>query len=82
LNQTVVDSAESIGYKVIMWSVDTIDWNTKDYSKILQRIEKKHHNGAIVLMHPTKVTIKALPSMIQNLKGHGYKIGTVSEVLE
>ncbi|MGE5629827.1 MAG: polysaccharide deacetylase family protein [Caulobacteraceae bacterium] len=82
LNQTVVDSAESIGYKVIMWSIDTIDWNTKDYSKILQRIEKKHHNGAIVLMHPTKVTIKALPAMIQNLKGHGYKIGTVSEVLE
>jgi probable sporulation protein (polysaccharide deacetylase family) len=82
LNDTVVASAEALGYKVIMWSIDTIDWNTKDYNKILQRLEKKHHNGAIVLMHPTKVTIEALPQMIESLKGHGYEITTVSDVLE
>lgn len=82
MNDTVVTSAEALGYKVIMWSIDTIDWNTKDYNKILQRLEKKHHNGAIVLMHPTKVTIEALPQMIENLKGHGYEITTVSDVLE
>ena len=82
LNDTVVASTEALGYKVIMWSIDTIDWNTKDYNKILQRLEKKHHNGAIVLMHPTKVTIEALPQMIENLKGKGYEITTVSDVLE
>jgi probable sporulation protein (polysaccharide deacetylase family) len=82
LNDTVVSSAESLGYKVIMWSIDTIDWNTKDYRKILQRLESKHHNGAIVLMHPTKVTIAALPQMVENLKGHGYEITTVSDVIE
>jgi len=81
LNDTVVDTAEAMGYKVIMWSIDTIDWNTKDYRKIQDRIEKKHHNGAIILMHPTKVTIEALPKMIENLKGHGYEITTVSDVL-
>lgn len=82
LNDTVVDSAEALGYKVIMWSIDTIDWNTKDYRKILQRLENKHHNGAIVLMHPTKVTIEALPQMIANLEGHGYEITTVSDVIK
>lgn len=82
LNDTVVDSAEALGYKVIMWSIDTIDWNTKDYKKILKRLEKKHHNGAIVLMHPTKVTIEALPKMIESLKSHGYEITTVSDLLE
>lgn len=82
LNDTVVSAAESLGYKVIMWSIDTIDWNTKDYSKILQRLEKKHHNGAIVLMHPTKVTLQALPQMIKTLEAHGYEITTVSDVLE
>jgi len=81
-NDTVVDTAEAMGYKVIMWSIDTIDWNTKDYNKILERLEKKHHNGAIVLMHPTKVTVQALPRMIENLKEHGYEITTVSDVLE
>lgn len=82
INDTVVEGAEALGYKVIMWSIDTIDWNTKDYKKILDRLEKKHHNGAIVLMHPTKVTIEALPKMIANLESHGYKITTVSDVLE
>lgn len=82
INDTVVSSAEALGYKVIMWSIDTIDWNTKDYRKILQRLESKHHNGAIVLMHPTKVTIEALPQMIEDLNKLGYEITTVSEVLE
>lgn len=82
INDLVVTTAEQLGYKLIMWSVDTIDWNTKDYNRILQRLEKKHHNGAIVLMHPKEVTVEALPHMIENLNKHGYSITTVSEVLE
>jgi probable sporulation protein (polysaccharide deacetylase family) len=81
VNKTVVNTAEALGYKVIMWSIDTIDWNTKDYTQIVERVEKKQHNGAIILMHPTAVTVKALPVMIQNLKNQGYRISTVSEVL-
>jgi len=82
VNKTVVDTAETLGYKVIMWSIDTIDWNTKDYTQIVERVEKKQHNGAIVLMHPTEVTVKALPFMIKSLKEKGYRISTVSEVLD
>ncbi|MGB7606581.1 MAG: divergent polysaccharide deacetylase family protein [Lutisporaceae bacterium] len=82
VNDTVSNSAEALGYKVIMWSIDTIDWNTKDYKKILERVEKKQHNGAIILMHPTEVTVKALPDMIKSLKAKGYEIVEVSEVLD
>ena len=82
INKTVVEAAEKNGYKVIMWSIDTIDWNTKDYSQIIERVERKQHNGAIVLMHPKEVTVKALPEMINRLRNNGYKICTVSEVLE
>ena len=81
LNKDVINAAESIGYKVIMWSIDTIDWNTKDYNKILERINKKIHNGAIILMHPTESMVKALPIMINNLKNDGYSIVKVSEIL-
>ncbi len=81
VNEKVTTTAEGLGYKVIMWSIDTIDWNTKDYKQIVARVEKKQHNGAIVLMHPTAVTVKALPELIKNLKDSGYKIGTVSDVL-
>ncbi|MDF2521568.1 MAG: polysaccharide deacetylase [Clostridia bacterium] len=82
VNETVTNSAEALGYKVIMWSIDTIDWNTKDYNMILDRVEKKQHNGAIILMHPTEVTVKALPDMIKRLKDKGYEVESVSEVLE
>ena len=82
INNTVVDTAEGLGYKVIMWSIDTIDWNTKDYSKIVERVEKNQHNGAIVLMHPTEVTVKALPELIKRLQNKDYEISSVSKVLD
>ncbi|NLM44666.1 MAG: polysaccharide deacetylase family protein [Clostridiales bacterium] len=82
LNKKVVTIAESLGYKVIMWSIDTIDWNTKDYTKILERVNKKIHNGAIILMHPTESTVKALPIMINDLIKNNYKIVPVSEVIK
>jgi len=82
LNNMVIETAESLGYKVVLWSIDTIDWNTRDYNKILQRLEKKHHNGAIVLMHPTKVTIEALPQMVATLEKYSYEITTVSDVID
>lgn len=81
LDKRVTQIAESLGYKVIMWSLDTIDWNTKDYTKILERVNKRVHNGAIILMHPTESTVKALPIMINNLKNRNYDIVTVSQVL-
>jgi probable sporulation protein (polysaccharide deacetylase family) len=82
INKTVVDTAEGLGYKVIMWSIDTIDWNTKDYSEIIKRVEKKQHNGGIILMHPTEVTVKALPELIKSLEDMGYEISGVSDVLD
>lgn len=82
MNKIVVEAAEELGYKVIMWSIDTIDWKTKDYNKIVERIEKKHHPGAIVLMHPTQSTVNALPIMIKSLKEKGYSIVPVSKLLD
>ncbi len=81
VNERVTNIAEGLGYNVIMWSIDTIDWNTKDYNKILSRIKNKHHPGAIILMHPTESTVKALPHMIQTLHEKGYKIVTIGEII-
>lgn len=82
-NKDTVKAATDLGYKVIMWSVDTIDWrkdSTKD--KIISRVIGKHHNSAIVLMHPKEETIRALPVMIQNLKDKDYTIGTISDIIK
>ncbi|MCL4442236.1 MAG: polysaccharide deacetylase, partial [Firmicutes bacterium] len=38
--------------------------------------------GAIVLMHPTAPTVKALPVIIKQLKKEGYEFVTVGEMIE
>ncbi|HLS54240.1 MAG TPA: polysaccharide deacetylase family protein, partial [Tissierellaceae bacterium] len=56
-NEHTISAAKQLGYKVILWSIDTIDWR-EDSNKdvIYQRVIEKLHNGGIVLMHPTEET--------------------------
>lgn len=81
-NDNTVKASKDLGYDLIMWSIDTIDWrndSTKDI--IVRRVTQKLHNGAIILMHPTGETVKALPDIINYLYKNGYKIGKISDVL-
>lgn len=73
---------EPLGYKMVTWSVDTIDWRsdaTKE--RILSRIAKKIKPGSIILMHPKEVTADSLEDIIQYIQGQGYKITTVTDLL-
>lgn len=82
-NDNTVKAAKDLNYDIIMWSVDTIDWredSTKE--KIINRVVSKIHDSAIVLMHPTKETVKSLPEIISYLFEKGYKIGTISDVIK
>lgn len=82
-NDNTIKAAQELNYKVILWSIDTIDWR-KDSTKdlIVHRIKEKLHESAIVLMHPTAETVKALPEIIEYLFQNGYKIGTISNVIK
>jgi probable sporulation protein (polysaccharide deacetylase family) len=81
-DDTTLRAATSLGYKTIMWSIDTIDWKRDGVNNILDRVLKNPHNGAFVLMHPTEDTIKALPVMLDKLNEKGYDICCISELLE
>lgn len=81
-NEFTTQAAEELGYKTILWSVDTIDWRQDSYKDVIvQRVVDKIHDSAIVLMHPTAETNKALSEIINNLFQKGYKIGTISDVI-
>ncbi|WP_418790172.1 polysaccharide deacetylase family protein [Phosphitispora sp. TUW77] len=80
-NKTVLEAAGESGYLTILWSIDTIDWQRPEPATILKRVSDKAHNGAIVLMHPTAPTVKALPAIITVLREKGYKLTTVSDIL-
>lgn len=82
-NDNTIKAAKDLGYRLIMWSIDTIDWrndSTKDI--IIKRVTDKIHNSAIILMHPTEETVKALPEIIEFLFENNYKIGRISDILE
>lgn len=80
-NDTTLEAAHSLGYRTIMWSIDTIDWRREGAEVITNRVLKDPHNGAIILMHPVEDTVEALPTIIDELKARGYEIGNVSDLL-
>ncbi len=60
-----VDAADSLGYRVILWSKDTIDWRDHDRTIIFSRATQNVQGGDLVLMHPTAETAEALPSVLR-----------------
>ena len=80
--KSVLQAASDLGYRTVLWSIDTIDWQLPDPGTIVERVTSKAHNGAIVLMHPTAPTVKALPQLIDTLRKRGYQIVTVGEILK
>ena len=64
-NDNTIKAAKDLNYDIIMWSIDTIDWHKdSNKQKIIERVTNKIHNSAIILIHPTEETIKALPDII------------------
>ncbi|MBE5730729.1 MAG: polysaccharide deacetylase [Clostridiales bacterium] len=79
---TTLTVASELGYKTIMWTLDTIDWRDQDKSVILSRATEKITGGALVLMHPTKATVAALDDILQAINKKGLSVSTVSEVIQ
>lgn len=85
-NDMVLETAQENGYKVIQWSNDSLDWKKeRSVDQIINRVLEKAHPGAIILMHASDTcdrTPAALPAVINGLREKGYKLVTVSELLE
>lgn len=79
-NKTSIEVANALGYSVIMWTRDTIDWRDQDADLIYERAIKNASGGDLVLMHPTKESANALPRIIETLS-QNFKLTTVSDCL-
>jgi len=76
--------AEEAGIPIAYWSVDTLDWKSRDKDAILDIAFGKNgiRDGSIVLMHDIhKTTIPAAKEMILRLKEEGYVFVTTSELI-
>ena len=84
-NNKVVEAAESLGYTVIQWDTDSLDWTKPGVKAIVDRVLKKVHPGDIILFHASDSatdTPEALPLVIDALRKEGYRFVTVSELLQ
>lgn len=80
-NATVRSVIASRGQTQILWSLDTLDWKNRDVKKDIEIATEKAEPGAIVLMHDIHPeTVKAVPTIIDELQLAGYDLVTVSEL--
>lgn len=80
-NKTTIDAAESLNYKTIMWTHDTIDWRDQNEDLIFKRATKDLSNGDLILMHPTPKTVLALTKILAYAINNGFEPTTVSACL-
>ena len=80
-NDTTLSVATSLGYKTIMWTLDTIDWRDKDRNLIISRATKNVKGGDLILMHPTAKTLEALPEIIDTIYAKGLEVVPVTNTL-
>jgi peptidoglycan/xylan/chitin deacetylase (PgdA/CDA1 family) len=81
-NPVVAKVAKMLNYKVVGWSVRSLDTVLKDEDKIMARIKDRLHPGAVILMHDDReVTSKVLEKVILMVKEEGYRFVGLEELI-
>lgn len=72
---------QNVGMPMIFWSVDTLDWKTRDTQATIDAVLTNAGDGDIVLMHDIhEPTVNAAIELIGKLQEQGYSLVTVSEL--
>lgn len=86
----VISTANKLGYRVIQWSVDSLDWKRPGPSAVINNVLNGSRPGGgakpgdIILFHASDSapdTIEALPIVLQSLKAKGYTLIPVGPLL-
>src|SRR5690606_18377921 len=81
-NNRVIETARACAYTTIIWDVDSSDWKDLTAEALTNRILERVKPGSIVLCrNPGKNTPQALARLLPVLKGRGFSIIPISELL-
>ncbi|MDO4339563.1 MAG: polysaccharide deacetylase family protein [Eubacteriales bacterium] len=66
----------------VFWTVDTLDWESKNVDSILQIVDNQVEDGSIILMHDGyETSVEAAFQIIDKLSDEGYDFVTVDRML-
>lgn len=70
------------GVAFVNWSVDTLDWKTRNADTVYNTVVTGAYDGAVILLHDIHAsTVDAMERAIPKLIEDGYQLVTVSELM-
>ena len=64
-----------------LWTIDTLDWKSRDPNQIVKIVEDNVRDGSVILMHDIhETTVTAVERILSSLEKEGYEFVTVSEI--
>lgn len=83
INSEKAEILHERGYMIFQWNVKIYDYvhdDDKGVDYVLKNITKQVQNGSIILMHTlTDSNAKALPTLIETLRGKGFEFSSLKD---
>jgi len=77
-NKNILNISEM---SLVLWNVDTLDWNTNSSDKIHERIVSSASDGCVVLLHDVyEISVEATLKAIDTLVNDGYVFVSLEEM--
>ncbi|WP_379156571.1 polysaccharide deacetylase family protein [Paenibacillus sp. sgz5001063] len=73
INDSVAAEASRQKLKVLLWNRDPEDWKAENAEQIIRYFYNTDPSGGIYLLHEKRVTVQALPAIIEYLKNKHLK---------
>jgi len=88
LDESKVRDIAGLGYKIIAWNVDSLDWKSLTAEQVKYNILENAKEGSIILQHSSGSkeenltgSVAALREVIRILKKEGYQFVTIPQLL-
>ena len=82
IDDKTMDICKSLGYKVVKWDIDSLDWKEIGSHNITDRVIRNSQPGSIVLFHANVNGVKHyLDDILTKLKNDSYEMVTVSDLI-
>lgn len=81
LTDDVLKAAANENSRVIMWTVDTVDWKLPGVDVMHGKVLSRAEGGSLILMHPTAQTAQLLRRLIPDLRAKGLEPVKLSDLL-